>query len=56
MKLVFSLFLYFHMKGCLWYLVCKSESRWASPTDWVYYSSGNTDYQLKLYSDKTDVA
>jgi len=44
------------MKACLWYLICKSNNLWASPSDWVYYSSGNTKYQLELYSDVTGVA
>ena len=51
-QLIFYLLLYFHLKACLWYFICASNKIWSPPLDWVYYSAGNKEMQLRIYSEE----
>lgn len=48
---MFNLLLYFHLKGCLWYLVCHSSKLWSTPLDWKYYSTSDTTNRHRFYDD-----
>lgn len=51
LQLVFNLFLYFHLKACLWYFVCAEAKIWSPALDWIYFNTDNVPQETRLYSE-----
>jgi hypothetical protein len=56
LQLVFNLFLYFHLKACLWYFVCAEAKIWSPALDWIDFNTGNVPMETRLYTDLTTIS
>jgi hypothetical protein len=52
LQLVFDLFLYFHLKACLWYFICEEAKIWTPALDFDIYYTDNTEDRYRLFSEE----